>query len=119
ITQLRMGHAPLNRHLHRIKRHDHPTCDACGTAPESVRHFLLECPQYRLQRERMRHSLGRGYERLDALLSTTTGIAAVLKYTAATGRFKDSHDLARALRAKPATPRAAPHAQPHRTNAPA
>ncbi|EJD43310.1 hypothetical protein AURDEDRAFT_34350, partial [Auricularia subglabra TFB-10046 SS5] len=88
ITQLRIGHAPLNRHLHRIKRHDHPTCDACGTAPESaLSGGLLECPQYRSQRERMRHSLGRGYERLDALLSTATGITAVLKYIAATGRF--------------------------------
>ncbi|EJD46539.1 hypothetical protein AURDEDRAFT_39503, partial [Auricularia subglabra TFB-10046 SS5] len=59
ITQLRIGHAPLNKHLHRIKRHEHPTCDACGAAPESVRHYLLECRQYRPYRERMMHALGR------------------------------------------------------------
>ncbi|EJD36174.1 hypothetical protein AURDEDRAFT_74519 [Auricularia subglabra TFB-10046 SS5] len=42
IIQLRMGHVPLNRHLHRVKKHAHPTCNACGAVSESVRHFLLE-----------------------------------------------------------------------------
>lgn len=98
ITQLRLGHAPLNRHLHRIKRHPHPTCDACGRAPESVRHFLLECSAYRAPRERMLRSLGRGFDRLESLLSTQAGIKAVIRYTATTGRFKDSHDLARVQR---------------------
>ncbi|EJD40023.1 hypothetical protein AURDEDRAFT_70675 [Auricularia subglabra TFB-10046 SS5] len=102
IVQLQIGHAPLNRHLHRIKKHDHATCDACGAAPESVRHFLLECPAYNPQRQRMMLALGRGYDRLDALLSTRTGIAATLKYAAATGRFKSSHDLAKATLKRPA-----------------
>ncbi|EJD32287.1 hypothetical protein AURDEDRAFT_77759 [Auricularia subglabra TFB-10046 SS5] len=102
ITQLRIGHPPLNKHLHRIKRHEHPTCDACGAAPESVWHFLLECRQHRPHRERMMHALGRGYDRLDTLLSTPSGIKAALKFIAATGRFSSSHDVAGALRARPA-----------------
>lgn len=112
IIQLRTGHAPLNRHLHRINRHEHPTCDACGAAPESVRHYLLECTSYRTHREHMLHSLGRGFDRLDRLLSTTKGIAATLKYIAATGRFNASHDLTRALQTNP-TARAPPRAPQH------
>lgn len=108
ITQLRIGHAPLNRHLHRIKKHDHPTCDACGAAPESVRHFMLECPAHALQRQPMMLSLGRGYDRLDMLLSTPTGIAATIKYARATRRFDSSHDLAKVPRPKPPPARAAP-----------
>ncbi|EJD32765.1 hypothetical protein AURDEDRAFT_31291, partial [Auricularia subglabra TFB-10046 SS5] len=91
LVQLRMGHVPLNRHLHHINRHDYPTCDACGTSPESVRHYLLECNSYRRQRELMMHSLGHGYDCLDALLSTPTGIKATLKFVAATGQFSTSH----------------------------
>ncbi|EJD47149.1 hypothetical protein AURDEDRAFT_62523 [Auricularia subglabra TFB-10046 SS5] len=107
IVQLRIGHAPLNRHLHRIKKHAHPTCDACGAAPESVRHFLLECTAHNQQRQRMMLSLGRGYDRLDALLSTATGIAATIKFVAATRRFAATHDLSRPARPAHSQPPAA------------
>ncbi|EJD38287.1 hypothetical protein AURDEDRAFT_72297, partial [Auricularia subglabra TFB-10046 SS5] len=54
--------------------------------------------------QRMMLSLGRGYDWLDALLSTTTGIAATIKYIAATRRFAASHDLSRPARPAPSRP---------------
>ncbi|EJD45151.1 hypothetical protein AURDEDRAFT_64742 [Auricularia subglabra TFB-10046 SS5] len=104
LVQLRIGHAPLNWHLHHIKKHAHPTCEACGAAPESVRHFLLECTAYTQQRQRMMLSLGRDYDWLDTLLSTATGIAATIKYIAATRRFVPSHGLSRHARPAPSRP---------------
>jgi len=43
IFRLRTGHAPLNNHLHRIKK-DHPAqCPLCGFPNETVEHNLLYC----------------------------------------------------------------------------
>jgi ribonuclease HI len=50
ITQLTIGHVPLNEYLKRFKLVDSARCPACGTAPETVRHFLLECPIYAHER---------------------------------------------------------------------
>src|SRR5258707_635791 len=41
ITQLLMTHIPLNSFLKRIKKVDSARCPACGTNPETVRHFHL------------------------------------------------------------------------------
>ena len=46
IFQLRVGHAPLNRYLHRFKKVDSARCPACGEQYETVEHFLLHCPKY-------------------------------------------------------------------------
>jgi len=43
ITRLRLGHCCLNAQLKLWGRHDSGNCDECD-APETVRHFLLECP---------------------------------------------------------------------------
>ena len=46
-TQLRTGHIPLNKHLHRFKRSDTPLCLQCdGSCMETVHHFLFDCPKY-------------------------------------------------------------------------
>ncbi len=50
ITQLYIGHVPLNDYLKRFKKVDSARCPACGAAPETVRHFLLECPIYTHER---------------------------------------------------------------------
>ena len=46
LMQLRSGHAPLNKHLHRIGSVESPTCRACEEAQETVLHLLLLCPAY-------------------------------------------------------------------------
>ena len=45
IFQLRVGHVPLNKYLHRFKKVDHARCPACGDQVKTVEHFLIHCPQ--------------------------------------------------------------------------
>ena len=45
--QLRTGHIPLNKHLHRIKKSATPKCLQCGhNQIETVHHYLFDCPRY-------------------------------------------------------------------------
>jgi ribonuclease HI len=53
LVQLRTGHIPLNKFLHRIDCADSPVCPACEGGHESVLHFLVTCPAY----EPLRRSL--------------------------------------------------------------
>lgn len=57
--QLRTGHAPLNRHLHRIKATDSPVCPACNNAHETVHHYLLICPATERHRRELTYMFGR------------------------------------------------------------
>ncbi|KAJ7606520.1 hypothetical protein FB45DRAFT_685174, partial [Roridomyces roridus] len=43
LLQLRPGHCPLSKHLHRINKADSPICPCCRQADESVAHYLLHC----------------------------------------------------------------------------
>ena len=70
IIQLRTGHCSLNSYLHRFGQIDSPLCE-CGTGPETVEHFLLECPCYSEQRTEMRTKAGTESMRVDALLGTS------------------------------------------------
>jgi len=88
--QLRTGHVPLNKHLHRIQRSDTPICQKCGIAPESTRHFILECEHYSQPRHELKTRLGRGGDRLPSILSSATGLQHLIRYTAATRRFESS-----------------------------
>ena len=46
-TQLCLGHIPLNKHLHCIKRSDTPLCLQCeNNKPENIHHYLFECCKY-------------------------------------------------------------------------
>lgn len=56
LTQLRTGHAPLNKFLRKIGKSETETCPACNNAPETVKHFLIDCPtweEYRKPLERI------------------------------------------------------------------
>jgi len=55
IFQLRVGLSPLKCHKKSHKFIDTPNdwCD-CHCAPESTKHFLLECPLFLLQRQKLR-----------------------------------------------------------------
>ena len=53
IFRLRTQHAPLNAHLHRIKK-DHPAkCVYCPDSDETVEHFLFHCQLYDNIRSRL------------------------------------------------------------------
>ncbi|KZV84487.1 hypothetical protein EXIGLDRAFT_624149 [Exidia glandulosa HHB12029] len=91
IIQLRIGHAPLNKHLHRIDASDTDKCPACRTRPETARHYIMRCPGYELERKEMFARAGRGRHRMKELLSTKDGIAQLLRYIDRTGRLRTVH----------------------------
>ena len=47
IFRLRSQHIQLNMHLNRINPQHEPNCALCPYPYETVKHFLLECPQLR------------------------------------------------------------------------
>ncbi|OJA10067.1 hypothetical protein AZE42_10561 [Rhizopogon vesiculosus] len=53
---LRMGHALLNKHLHRIGKTESPHCQR---TEETVHHFLFTCPFYQRERHILVNALGR------------------------------------------------------------
>ncbi|TFY62485.1 hypothetical protein EVJ58_g3830 [Rhodofomes roseus] len=87
LIQMRTGHAPLNHHLHRIRRSDTDRCPACHERRETVRHYLLECPEYKPQRDWLRREIGRRAGSLQHLLSKPDTIRPLFRFIHATGRF--------------------------------
>ncbi|KAJ3781019.1 hypothetical protein GGU10DRAFT_278322 [Lentinula aff. detonsa] len=82
LFQLRSGHAPLNHHLHRLKKAGSPNCPRCD------HHFLLECPAYRRERFHLRRKIGQAAYSLQQLLSEEKIIPHTLKYIGETKRFQ-------------------------------
>lgn len=87
LVQFRVGHAPLNKHLHRIQRAESASCSACGHPAETVRHYVMDCPAYDGARWDMRQGLGNRNDQLSTLLSSKRGIDRLLKFIQQTGRF--------------------------------
>jgi len=89
ITQLYIGHVPLNDYLKRFKRADSARCPACGAGPESVRHFLMECPIYAHERWILAERLRRRNKvmTLEALLGEEEAAIPLSNYTTASLRF--------------------------------
>ncbi|KAG1795386.1 uncharacterized protein HD556DRAFT_1213484, partial [Suillus plorans] len=54
LVQLRTGHAPLNKHLAKIKVADSPMCPTCEQREETVHHYILMCEEYQTQRDALR-----------------------------------------------------------------
>ena len=92
INQLRSNHVALNFYLHRIQKRDDPYCEHCPAVRETVQHLLLECPTHWETRRQTLDPLGRNSRSISYLLSTSTGIKAVVRYTASTGRFQKPQD---------------------------
>jgi hypothetical protein len=46
IAQLRLSHAPVNQYLKQIGKVDSARCPACRAEQETIKHFLLKCPNY-------------------------------------------------------------------------
>ena len=87
-TQLRTGHAPLNKHLHRFHRSDSPNCLQCSdTTPETVHHLLFVCPRYDRERFIMEREIGRKVYHMAHLLSSTSARVHLLRYINETKRL--------------------------------
>ena len=57
LTRLRLGHTKLTAHLHRLRLSPDPYCPWCRTVPETIEHFLLQCPRFHSQRVLLRSQL--------------------------------------------------------------
>ena len=90
LVQLRTGHIPLNKHLHRISKSPTPLCPSCEEREESVHHFLLTCPTYARQRATLQAVLGTRAHNLRDLLNGEESIKEVLKYIARTKRLSNT-----------------------------
>ena len=50
LTRLRLGHTRLTAHLHRMSLAPGPYCPWCISIPETINHFMLECPRFHSHR---------------------------------------------------------------------
>ncbi|KAG2340462.1 hypothetical protein BDR05DRAFT_889759, partial [Suillus weaverae] len=87
---LRTGHAPLNKHLHRIGKLESPHCPHCANIDETVYHVLITCPQYRRERHSLTCALGRKAMSIPFLLSDPDATPHLIRFINATGRLKDT-----------------------------
>jgi hypothetical protein len=89
LFQLRSGHVALNHHLFRIHRSETPSCPHCqGIIVETIKHFLLNCPQYTRQHHELHVKLRRNADSLSFLLSSPVATLPLLKFVHSTGHFK-------------------------------
>lgn len=93
LFQLRSGHIPLNKHLHRINCTPSPRCPACDERDETVEHFLLHCPAYDRMRQRMFYEHGTRTRSLHHLLNSKSMLTPLFQYIQATGRFRGIVDV--------------------------
>lgn len=91
LIQMRLGHAPLNKHLHRIGKVVRPSCPACNAPEETVTHFVRDCPKYAFERLPLRQAAGRR-DLLKYALSDKKGVKIFMEYIRQTERFERLED---------------------------
>lgn len=82
------GHAPLNKHLHRIGKIESPYCLHCWQTEETVHHFLLLCPFYQRERHTLINVLGHKASSISYLLTDPDATPHLIRYINASGRLK-------------------------------
>ena len=90
LAQLRTGHAPLAKHLHRIGKTNSPICPACQQSEETVQHFILHCPAYQAARQTLRNNIGGRNIDITKILTSPKSLRALFKYVAETGRLHNT-----------------------------
>lgn len=91
IVQLWLGHIPLNQHLHRFKCAPTPNCPHCGNgAPETILHFLVQCPKYNQERHMLNRKLKHRAHDIDFLFGHETAILPLLLYVHTTSRLRET-----------------------------
>ena len=87
LFQLRSGHAPLRRHLHRIGKAQSPICPACHSAHETVFHFLIKCPAHRNHRVDLFREVGLKRRNIVYLLSNKDAVHPLFRFIHESGRL--------------------------------
>lgn len=90
LFQLRSGHAPLNKHLHRIAKVPSPICLQCGEREETVHHFIITCPKYTTQCHALQFELGTQTNHLKNLLNNSKCIKPLLRFIASMHRMEQT-----------------------------
>jgi hypothetical protein len=85
---LRTGHAPLNKHLHRIRKADSPNCNHCPGTEETVHHYLIDCMHHIRARHTLVRALGRKATSIQYLLTDPDATAHLVSFVNSTGRFR-------------------------------
>ena len=88
LTQLRMGHIPLNEYLFRIGKANYPTCAACQQDEESVHQYLFDCMAWKHEHWHMGRKLGNKAKSLKCVLGSKKGVEETLKFIGHTGQLK-------------------------------
>src|SRR6267154_2536800 len=95
IVQVRTGHFPLNKYLHRIRKSDTNTCQLCHISlgeerpPESVMHFLFECSVHTDLRQTLATKLGQGNFNLHDIMNDAKRMKALANFIIKTERLQD------------------------------
>ena len=93
LFQLRVGHIPLNKYLHRFKRMEHPNCPVCGQELESTQHFMLDCPKYTHKRWALLNGKSQKNKEYVNLIGNKENAISLTAYIQATGRFRTDRTL--------------------------
>lgn len=92
IFQLRSGHCPLKKFLHRIGVEENDKCETCK-AVETPAHFLVYCKRYTMERRRFRQRLQDEEIKINTnsariLLDTPRIFPILAQFIQDTGRFQ-------------------------------
>jgi ribonuclease HI len=90
LFQLRSGHIPLYKHLHRIGATDSPLCPTCQGGTESILHFLVDCPAYEPFRRILYTAFKRHARSLHVLLNDPDALRPLFRFINRTGRLQDT-----------------------------
>ena len=77
---MRIGHIPLQAHLHRIGKVDSLTCPKCHKVDETVHHYLTMCMAYVAQRGYMESHLRRMAKSASTLLTNLKAFPQLFKF---------------------------------------
>jgi ribonuclease HI len=94
LLQLRTGHAPLRKHLHRIGKVDSPLCPYCQLEDETVLHFLVKCPALATKHDNFFALFFRNARKASFLLTNAKAMKQVVKFALASKRFQQERRIA-------------------------
>ena len=97
LFQIRCRHIQLNTYLHRIGKSDTRDCQQCNNTPgrdpvpETVNHYIFECPVYDNERRELEKVMGDRHCTLRRMMENKKGMKVLANYVLKTGRLRDAH----------------------------
>ena len=97
ITQIQIGHFPLNGYLHRIGKAESDSCPKCReTEPgnprrESIDHFIFTCEAYEAERRELEEKVGEGNLNLEGITDSIKNMKALITFINRTKRLKEDN----------------------------